>query len=160
MIFREVFVFHRFGRFAMHVINAVNGNSIDTEYNRFIVSVLNSVPSKKWKTRSYNFQGIPDRSSQQKCSTKNSVLKKFPIFTGKHLCWSLFLIKLVCNFIKGTPTQLLSCEYCEIFQNSYFEEHLRTAAFIQRRIQDPIKQLFLELFREKHSFQKSSTLDV
>ena len=27
-----------------------------------------------------------------------------------------------------TPTQDFSCEYCEIFTNTYFEEHLRTAA--------------------------------
>ena len=27
-----------------------------------------------------------------------------------------------------TPTQVFSCEYCEIFKNTYFEEHLRTAA--------------------------------
>ena len=34
------------------------------------------------------------------------------------------------NFIKkGTPTQIFSCEYCEIFKNTFFEEHLRTAAF-------------------------------
>ena len=32
---------------------------------------------------------------------KMGVLSKFAIFTGKHLCWSLFLIKLTaCNFIK------------------------------------------------------------
>ena len=37
------------------------------------------------------------------------------IFTENHLCWSLFLIKL------------FPCEYCEIFKNTYFEEHLRTA---------------------------------
>ena len=29
---------------------------------------------------------------------------------------------------KQTPTQVLSCEYCEIFKNTYFEEHLQTAA--------------------------------
>ena len=28
---------------------------------------------------------------------------------------------------KETPAQLLSYEYCEIFMNTYFEEHLRTA---------------------------------
>ena len=28
------------------------------------------------------------------CSVKKDVLKYFAIFTGKHLCWSLFLIKL------------------------------------------------------------------
>ena len=31
---------------------------------------------------------------------KKAVLKNFSIFTGKHLCWSLFSIKLqACNFI-------------------------------------------------------------
>ena len=30
-------------------------------------------------------------------------------------------------YLKETPTQLLEieCEYCEIFQNTYFEKHLR-----------------------------------
>ena len=28
---------------------------------------------------------------------------------------------------KETSTQLFSCEYCEVFKNTYFEEHLRTA---------------------------------
>ena len=31
---------------------------------------------------------------------------------------------------KETPTQVLCCEYCEIFKNTYFEEHLRTAASV------------------------------
>ena len=30
----------------------------------------------------------------RRCSPKIGVLKTFPILTGKHLCWSLFLIKL------------------------------------------------------------------
>ena len=39
------------------------------------------------------------------------------------MCWSLCLIKLqVCGQI-----QVFSCEYCENFNNTYFEEHLRTA---------------------------------
>ena len=36
------------------------------------------------------------KSSQRRCSTKKAVLKKFAIFTRKHLCWSLW----ACNFIK------------------------------------------------------------
>ena len=33
-----------------------------------------------------------------------------------------------CNFIKkDTSTQLFSCEYCEIFKNTSFEEHLWTS---------------------------------
>ena len=43
------------------------------------------------------------------------VIKNFAIFTGKHLCWSLFL--------KETLIKVFSCEYCEIF-----EKNLRTTA--------------------------------
>ena len=32
------------------------------------------------------------RSSRRRCSFKKIVIKKFANFTGKHLCWSLFLI--------------------------------------------------------------------
>ena len=36
-----------------------------------------------------------------------------------------------CNFIKKeTSTQVFSCEYCDTFKNTYFEEHLRTAASV------------------------------
>ena len=45
---------------------------------------------------------------------KKGVLKNFAIFTGKHLCWSLFLIIKLENFryatlLKKAPTQMLSC---------------------------------------------------
>ena len=36
------------------------------------------------------------RSSHSPMFLKIGVLKKFAIFTGKHLCWSLFSIKLLC----------------------------------------------------------------
>ena len=55
---------------------------------------------------------------------KKGVLKNFAIFTGKHLCWSLFADLQVCNFIK----KKLQCWCCEIFKNTYSEEHLRTTA--------------------------------
>ena len=32
-----------------------------------------------------------------------------------------------CVYEKETPTQMFSCEYCEMFQNTYFKEHVRTA---------------------------------
>ena len=31
---------------------------------------------------------------------------------------------------KETPTQFFSSEYCEIFKNTYFEEHLPTAVSV------------------------------
>ena len=42
------------------------------------------------------------RSSRLQMFFKTSVLKNFANFTGKHLGWSLFLLKLqACNFIKN-----------------------------------------------------------
>ena len=35
-----------------------------------------------------------------------------------------------CNFIKKRLEQVLSCEICKIFKNTYFEEHLRMGAFV------------------------------
>ena len=45
------------------------------------------------------------------------LLKRFANLTGKYLSWSLSLIKFI------------SCEYCEIFTNTYFDEHLRMTTY-------------------------------
>ena len=45
---------------------------------------------------------------------KKAVLKNFAVFTRKRLCWSVF--------------QVFFCEYGEALKNTYYEEHLRTAA--------------------------------
>ena len=60
------------------------------------------------------------KSGRSQIFFKMGVPKNFAIFTVKHLCWSLFLIKLqkACNCINKTPTQLFFCEYCEIFKGS------------------------------------------
>ena len=54
------------------------------------------------------------RSVQQRCSRKKSVLKNFAIFTGKHQCWSIFLILLKRDSNTGV--------FLWILQN--FQEHL------------------------------------
>ena len=56
---------------------------------------------------------------------RKSVLKNFANFTGKYLCWSLLLLKLA-----KTPTQVFSCEICEILKNTYLTQdvHSRTYA--------------------------------
>ena len=64
------------------------------------------------------------RSSCSQIFLKISVLKNFAIFTGKHQCWSPFYRKLQVLkpaqvYQKETPTQVFSCEYCEIFKNSF-----------------------------------------
>ena len=60
-------------------------------------------------------------------SAKKDALKNFVKFKGKDLCWASFLIKL--GHKKGIPTQVFSCEFCEIFQNTFFTENLWTTAF-------------------------------
>ena len=66
------------------------------------------------------------RDSRPKVFCKKHVLKNFPKFTGKHLCQSLFLNKVgglwlqACKFIKSEIlTQVFSCEFCEIFKNTF-----------------------------------------
>ena len=55
-------------------------------------------------------------------------------FTGKYQYQSLFLIKLqaeACNFIKKeTLGQVFLCDFCEIFKNTFFTEHLRMTVFV------------------------------
>ena len=47
--------------------------------------------------------------------------KNFANFTGKHLCWSLFLIKFLRNFIKDTPTQVCwSVKFAKFLRTSFF----------------------------------------
>ena len=43
---------------------------------------------------------------------------------------SLFNLSCLQLYEKVTLTKMFSCEYCEIFKNNYFEEHLRASAFV------------------------------
>ena len=56
-------------------------------------------------------------------------LKTFAIFTGKHLCWGIYSIKLQVfkpvTFLKRDSNTGVSFRYCEILKNSFFIEHLR-----------------------------------
>ena len=63
------------------------------------------------------------KSSQRRCSVKKSVLKNFAKFKRTHLYHSKE--SQACNFIKkDTLSQVLSCEFCKIFKNTFFTEHL------------------------------------
>ena len=59
---------------------------------------------------------------------KIEVLEDFAIFTGKYFCWSLFLIKLQAfrnvTSLKRNSNTVFFCEYCEVFENYFFIEHL------------------------------------
>ena len=97
------------------------------KYTKSYLASFLKIWSKKlrWKSRGCWLL----RSSQQRCSVKKTVLKNFPIFTALE---SLFIkdAGLTSNFIQiETPVQFSFCEYCGIFKNTYFEEHLPMAAF-------------------------------
>ena len=53
---------------------------------------------------------------------------KFSKIHGKHLCWSLFLNKVAglrpATLIKETPAEVLSCDFCKNFKNTFFTEHI------------------------------------
>ena len=55
---------------------------------------------------------------------KVGVLKKFVNFTGKCLCWNIFLIKLK-----------ESCEICKVFKKICFEDYQRTAASALEKVE-------------------------
>ena len=68
------------------------------------------------------------RSSHWRCSVRIGVLGNFTKFTGKHLCQSIIfnknetldLFKKKLSYI-GFPVN-----FCEIFKNTFFTEHLWT----------------------------------
>ena len=74
------------------------------------------------------------RSSHPEMICEKDVLKYFAKFTGKHLRWSLFLIKLqtlvLATLNKKDSNTGVFCEFCKIFENTYFEEHLQAAASV------------------------------
>ena len=82
-----------------------------------------------------SFSEIYRRSCPQ-CSVKKNDLKIFTKFTGTLFCWSFVFVKVAglrfggCNLIKQeTPTQMLSCEFCEQFCH-FYQHHLLTAALL------------------------------
>ena len=49
--------------------------------------------------------------------------------TYVRVCFNKVARLQACNFIKEAQTQVFSCEYCEIFKNTFFIEHLREDCF-------------------------------
>ena len=73
------------------------------------------------------------RSSRLQMFSKIGALKKFAIFTGKRLRWSLFLIKLL-DFRPATlfkrDSGVFLCAHCENFKYTFFSRTLLLAAFL------------------------------
>ena len=76
-------------------------------------------------------QNLEDRSSCSQMFFKTGVLNNFAIFTGKHLCWSLFMIKLKA----WRPTTILKTMtvkqvfFCESSLELFFYRTPLVAAF-------------------------------
>ena len=77
---------------------------------------------------------------------KKTVIKNLTKHTGKHLCQSIFLIKLqaeTCNFIKQEAlAQVFSCEFCEIFKNIISADHIRATA--SEEVENAFKEKSME----------------
>ena len=88
---------------------------------------------------------------------KRNVPQNFTKFIGIHLCQGFFLIKLqfsACIFTKETLAQVFffkketlarvfPCEFCKIFKNAFFTEHLWTTA-------SAFLQCEFDLYRSNH----------
>ena len=62
--------------------------------------------------------------------SKIGVLKNLTMFTGKHLCWSLFFNKVAdhnhATLLKNRlQHRCFFCDYCDLFKNSFCIEHLK-----------------------------------
>ena len=57
---------------------------------------------------------------------KKGVLQNFIKLTEKHM----YISESLQIYQKAAPTQVFSCEICEIFKNTYFEEHVRTTSSV------------------------------
>ena len=85
-------------------------------------------------------------SSRSHMFFKIGVLKNFANCTAKHLSWSLFLTKFFTDFIKNTPTQMLSCAICKIFKNTFFYRTPQVAATVERDSTSGICEIFQDTF--------------
>ena len=74
------------------------------------------------------------KSIHRRCSIRKVFLKILQNSQENTCTRVLFLIKLqaeACNFIKKeTLAQVFSCEFCEIFKNTFFTGHLRATASV------------------------------
>ena len=122
-------------------------------WNSFLLYLVVEIWNKLLYKRGFlkNFSKFSDKHKQQSsgCVQSKDVLKNFANFTGKNLCWSLFLIKLEfwgpATLLKKTPTQVFSCEIYKLFKNNYFEEHLSTSASKHYLKRDSNSGVFLRI---------------
>ena len=76
---------------------------------------------------------------------KISVLENLANFTGKHLCWSLFKIKLACNFIKKRPQhRCFPVKFANFFRTDFFTEHVRWLLLIMLSVRKLLQHVVIQ----------------
>ena len=101
-----------FFSFIIHLWKSQSYKKIANKYSK------NENKKLSWEM-DYRYTFITSRSSRPEVFCKKGVLGNFTIFTGKHLCQSLFLNKDN-NFIKKeTLAQVLSCEFYEFSKYTF-----------------------------------------
>ena len=93
------------------------------------------------------------RSSSWQMCFKRSVFENFAKFTGKFLCWSLFLIKLykpegLQLYQKETPTQVFSVNIARFLRTVFFIVFYSGCFYNQSRKRDVA--LFPEIIAIQH----------
>ena len=69
------------------------------------------------------FEKVRSNHSQTLC--KIGALKNFAMFTGKHLCWCLLLMKLKSNFVKKKLQHRCFCvNIAKFLRACFFKKHL------------------------------------
>ena len=71
-------------------------------------------------------QILKKRSGRVDVFCKKSISKNFRKFTGKHPCWRPEAYKFI---KKDTPAQVFSCEFSEIFKNTFFLKNTFSSCF-------------------------------
>ena len=88
----------------------------------FQIVTKNYFKMYQFKRRHLNVSNRSEIFQKTHVLVKIVVLKNFSIFTGKHLCWSLFLMKShrPVTLLKERFQHVFSCEYGEVFKNCFF----------------------------------------
>ena len=80
-------------------ITLVKGDEITADnkevaniFNNFFANIIKNMNIKMNDDHLSDTENLTDRSSRPEVFCKKAVLKNFAMFTGKRLCWSLFLM--------------------------------------------------------------------
>ena len=95
-------------------------------YSVVFIRQINVLGLRHWYFTG-KFTNFLKQQKQWRCSVKN-VFIKISQYSHENTCVGVTLQAFRIATLLETPTQMFSCEYCKIFKDTYFKEHLRTTA--------------------------------